>query len=310
MLASGHSESILAQICDRHPKTIKSWLKETTRFDKTSADKIASLAKISIPKHVTFLDEYAHNIAAGKLGWQRRTELYGNPGTQAGRALGGARAIITNKRLGNAFKTRMKILKPLKNSSLAEFVGILLGDGGITKYQVHISLNRTSDADYANYVTKLGQKLFGLKPLRQYRDNCVIITFSSIELVDFLVSIGLRRGHKVRQQVTVPAWILGSSTLSWACVRGLIDTDGCVYIDHHQIAGRDYKQFCLSFSNASHPLLEMVLKTLQDQGLEARIYSRNVKLRAYDEVKRYFHIIGSSNPKHLNKFRNYSGKVA
>jgi len=47
--------------------------------------------------------------------------------------------------------------------------------------------------------------------------------------------IGLVLGNKVKQQIDIPEWIKSNNNFSLACVRGIIDTDGCFYTNSHYI---------------------------------------------------------------------------
>ena len=82
------------------------------------------------------MDELKDKISKSRLGGLRRVELYGNPGTPEGRSTGGKRTIQlfrSNPELARSlgFAVRKEIRCPARSSELAEFVGILLGDGGV-----------------------------------------------------------------------------------------------------------------------------------------------------------------------------------
>ncbi len=60
---------------------------------------------------------------------------------------------------------RKKILLPKHSIHLAEFFGIMLGDGGINNpWQATITLNATKDREYSRYIKELIKFLFGLPP--------------------------------------------------------------------------------------------------------------------------------------------------
>jgi hypothetical protein len=96
---------------------------------------------------------------------------------------------------------RKEIIIPEHSIELAEFFGIMMGDGGIgNPWQATITLNSVADLKYSVFVMTLGEKLFGVNPKVRKRKNqqALSITFSSISLIDFLVSEGLLRGDKIR----------------------------------------------------------------------------------------------------------------
>ncbi len=99
---------------------------------------------------------------------------------------------------------------------LAEFIGIVLGDGGITSSQLRITLNRIADKQYVEYVSLLVERLFGYKPSRMERKDAsaTVLSVCGVDFIRYLHKIGLLTGNKVRQQVNVPSWISTDAVLS------------------------------------------------------------------------------------------------
>src|SRR3989344_4752940 len=96
---------------------------------------------------------------------------------------------------------RKKIILPKHSSLLAEFFGIMIGDGGINNlWQANISLNSIKDVAYSKYILNICQKLFGIKPAIHKRKstNTLILSLASVSIVDFLVESGLVRGNKLK----------------------------------------------------------------------------------------------------------------
>lgn len=87
-----------------------------------------------------------------------------------------------------------RINLPKQNKDLAEFIGIMLGDGYVGKYFSRIFLNSVADKDYVNYVTQLARKLFGQKAVAirpEKHQNLINIQISSRIVSDFLRGFGL-----------------------------------------------------------------------------------------------------------------------
>lgn len=99
--------------------------------------------------------------------------------------------------------------KPNFSSDLAEFIGLVLGDGGITEYQIHITLNSVKDREYSVYVAKLIERLFLLKSkiCRRKDSKAIVLILSGVNLIRWLKTIDLDCRNKVREQVGVPSWI-------------------------------------------------------------------------------------------------------
>lgn len=204
-----------------------------------------------------------------------------------------------------------KIRIPSRSPKLAEFVGIMMGDGGITHRQICITLNGEDDAEYVLFVDGLICDLFGVTPsIHKRRDQkAVDIKIFRTKLVRFSRSIGLKVGNKLKQNLDVPRWIMRDRSFQEACLRGLFDTDGCTVIHRYKSKGKIYIYKKWHFSSASPSLLDSVAEILQAFDFKPRIdhNGRRVWLDAQADVARYFKVIGTSNPKHQRRF---SGEVA
>ncbi len=199
---------------------------------------------------------------------------------------------------------KKKIQIPALSESLAEFVGIILGDGGLTHYQTTVSFNSSTDSEYIAYVSDLFNSLFGLSVFVKYREgNSCFARASSVELTELLVSMGLCVGDKIRNRANVPAWVFERREYMRGCIRGLIDTDG-------NVARKNYHANTLawqiSFRNESQLLLESARRILIQLGFTpSRItVSNNIHLTRKDDVRKYIIDIGFSNSKHLKRIQN------
>ena len=210
---------------------------------------------------------------------------------------------------------RKKVNIPGPSVELAEFVGIMLGDGGINNpWQANISMNAVADAFYSKYVEGLIIRLFGVKPAirkRKERDT-LIISLASTTIVDYLVSIGLPRGNKLRAGLKIPNWILNNPTYSNACVRGLMDTDGCLYIHRHKVGGMKYRNLGLCFSSYSPILIEQMAKLFEESSIMPHINGtgRSIYLYRVSAVERYLSTFGTSNERLKSLYRKWKGAGA
>jgi hypothetical protein len=66
-----------------------------------------------------------------------------------------------------------------------------------------------------------------------------------------------------------------------------------------------YSYLKLGFTNCSKPLLEFVFNTLKKLGFKTYLNGNNASLYSLTGVKRYFSEIGSNNPKHLKRLKDY-----
>lgn len=309
-----YSVNRLATICQVHPRTIRDWRREKHRMSYEALQRLYGQAGLRLPAQLPVLPEFWHIHRAARLGGQRRAELYGPPpATLEGRRKGGrisCERFRANPRLAKAcgFVVRKSIKRPKKSARLAEFVGIMLGDGCLSgRFQVGIAFNAKTDRAYGTYLQRLFWALFGLSATIQRRvdSNGWTVVASSRALVEYLQTLGLVGGDKVAHQVDVPEWIWAKLPYQRACLKGLMDTDGSIYRYTHSVNGSVYDHVALCFTNRSQPLLSSVQRVLSNNGFRPRLRRYQVHLNRQIEIQRYFQIIGSRNSKHLERFQEY-----
>ena len=260
------------------------------------------------------MPEYWSTKKASRLGAIRRNELYGNPGTPEGRRKGGTstcKKFFSDPILAEKmrFKLRKKMQQPVESALLAEFAGILLGDGGIRGgHQVTISYNTKTDKKYAGFIQEAIGKLFGFSSSIYPRKgaNGADIVISSVNLVEFLADKNiLKKGNKIINQIDIPKWVKENINYRICCLRGLMDTDGGIYYHKYKSNRRWYKYPRLSFSSASAPLLDSVGIILKNLNFNPKKGSNKITLYRLPEIKRYFEEIGTHNSKHLDRYKAF-----
>ena len=210
-------------------------------------------------------------------------------------------------------KSHRKSIKiPKESVLLAELMGIEFGDGGIgNPWQMVITVNSKKDAVYAKYVADLIHTLFEINPVIRKRkgENTLQIVSSSTSLVDFLVSQGAIRGNKISQGIDVPEWVRDKASYEKAFVRGLIDTDGCLYIHRHATKSIVYKNIGFCFTSWSKNLLNSVSDIFRKFGIKPHIVDRGRRIYLYggNSVIKYITAFGSANPRISDKYREWKG---
>lgn len=300
----------LASICTCSPRTIRDWRRGKFLMSAEALYKISQELNVRIPGHLTFVPNHWQVNNAAKRGGQMVIEKYGHAGGDI--EIRKRKWLSWWRKKGWAseamYATRAKrITQPPHSVSLAEFCGIMLGDGGISKHQVTITLHIKDDRLYAAFVTKLIRDLFHLEPslIKRAEENVGIILISRTALVEFLVTYcGLVQGNKIAQEIDIPKWIKTKKKYRLACLRGLIDTDGCIYNHSYIVKGKKYVYKKISFTSASAPLRKSVSAILEEIGLGPKIRgAKDVRLENSEDVNRYFRIVSSHNPKHLKRFK-------
>ncbi len=300
----------LALVSGVHPRTIRDWVRERWRMSFEAAILLQRHSGVQMPGGVGILPEFWSTSKAATVRNLKWNAVHGNPGTLEGRRKGGLvsqwrRREQPERYAGSRVRLRNVIKIPPEGEELAEFIGIVLGDGTISNRQVRIVLNRTTDREYGSYVADVARKLFGVAVTSSEPsgENVLYLTMTGTNLVEFLVGRGLCRGDKIKHQVDIPEWILSDGGLAKACVRGLVDTDGSIYYHSHSVQGRHYRNVGLSFTSHSRPLLKGVHRILCDIGLPAKCDGRrHVSIYSRAGIERYLEVVGTKNPKHLLRF--------
>lgn len=210
---------------------------------------------------------------------------------------------------------RKSVTLPKPSAQLAEFFGIMIGDGGINNaWQANITLNAEKDRTYSHYISGLIQQLFSITPMVFERkgSKALRILINSVSIVDFLAKQGLLRGDKLRQGLKIPDWILGRKEYKVACVRGLVDTDGCIFIHTHRVAGKQYQNIGLTFSSQSIELIFQVANVFEEFGVLPHISGRGQDIYLYraDAVEKYLRVFGTSNDRIASVYKKWRGDRA
>jgi intein/homing endonuclease len=196
------------------------------------------------------------------------------------------------------FRTDIKI--PNKYSEeLAEFVGILLGDGHISPTQILITTSRNEEK-YLRYLKGLMKNLFGVDPhtskgksSNQSRLNAIDTYIGSTKIVRYFLEMGLVK-NKVESQVDVPQWIKKNKKYGKRFLRGFFDTDGSIYKLRFGV------QVC--YKNASAPLLNSTREILTSLDYApSQISYRSLYLTRKEDLRRFFKEVKPANQKHINR---------
>jgi hypothetical protein len=254
-------------------------LRNALRYEKhlmsyNTFRKICKIGKIDYQDYFCFIDEI-------------RDENWG-------RVKGGKIAGLKNKK----GTPKVVINIPTISTKLTEFIGILLGDGSISKtnYSIEIILNSTDEIPYSNYISNLIYQLFKIKPKKILlrNKNALKLRVNSKNLFNFLVNLNIPIGMSKKK---IPDWIFKNKKLLAATIRGLFDTDGSVYLS---------SRWCvLNFVSNSNMLRKQFKSCLKEFGIPTFISQNHINATSLWKIKKFMKEIGSSNLKHIIKFIEY-----
>ena len=296
-----------AKLLKIHPRTLRDWSKGIRSMSCQSAKLLSSKTNIPIPADAKIIlwNEHLKNISVlGGEASYKKTGGFG--GNEEKRQKGWEKWWETKGK----FQSRdillpKKISFPKKSVKLAEFVGIMMGDGGVSKYHISITLNSKTDKKYSIFVCSLIKSLFGVKPKTHKRKDSLAldIVVNRIKITVFCKNIGLKIGNKLKQDLDIPEWVNKNTQYQIACIRGLFDTDGTFFKHKYTVKGKKYSYGKIGFSSRSPKLIASVHRILNNLCINAKINYNNteVKIESIEGVQKYINTIGTSNHKHSTK---------
>jgi hypothetical protein len=182
------------------------------------------------------------------------------------------------------------------------------------KYILEIAGDSRFDKEYLeNHVSKIAKSLFNLYPYIGLRknQNSIYLRLISKGLINYLVSIGFKKGRK--EQIGVPEWILNNEDYMISFLKGIADTDCSLYF-----RGGSYP--IIGFVSKSEPLIRNIFDFIQKKGFilsnyykEKRIDKRGyndtvvytIKLNGRKNYDLWLNLIHFRNPRHLNKIKKW-----
>ncbi len=276
-------------------------------------EKMCDASAVFRPKDIEIMAPFWSVSRAGKAGGSAKYKKYGSVASSEKVRKGQWEKWWERKGRQDAIERSTKhITIPERSESLAELVGILLGDGGITRQTVSVTLDAKTDKAYAVFVSKRIKELFGVVPKRYFHKTARAVTLvvARRELSDFCCALGLPIGNKIKQGIHIPDWVVSDPVFARACVRGLVDTDGCFFTHSYRSAGKEYSYLKIDFTSRSPRLLADVAGILQKEGFYVKLSSRAcVRIESKEGVARYIRVFGTSNPKHLKKIKIFRSRV-
>lgn len=222
-----------------------------------------------------------------------------------GRAKGGANSGESNSK---------HFIEPPENKELAELFGIILGDGHLDEikigpkvrvYAVTIAGDSFNDNKYLHsYVKVLFEKLLGeggTFSQAKHSNSCYLKVHGK-KIVEFIKKKGISPGNKKFNNQGIPDWIFNNLAYLRACLRGLIDADGCIYY----ISKKTNRNLRISFTSYIPALMKDVRNSFIKLGFHPSkiVCDKNIYISRKDDVNKFIKEIGFSNDKHLKRLQN------
>ena len=160
-------------------------------------------------------------------------------------------------------------MKHLDRVALAYLIGVALGDGNLSNPNGRaVRLRVTCCLDYPQIASEIERSIRILLPrnrvsiVRKGSARCVDLCVYSNTLAEWM-PWRAGSGSKIEQNAHAPAWIYDNPEYMKACLRGLFQTDGCIYTD------RGYRM--MHFTNTIRDLAQDAHRMLIELGFRPSI---------------------------------------
>jgi len=212
-------------------------------------------------------------------------------------------------------------------TEFAELAGAFSGDGWISKsnykYSLFITGNPKDEKEYYERIRFLFSKNFSVevipRPFPYWKTFGICI--GNQEVISKFIELGLPVGKK-SHIIDVPNSLRNNLKLEIAYLRGLFDTDGCIYFQksYNKNASKWQKSVrhkpVILFVSMSRNLMDSISKILTKLEIHFREekpyvprYSKTplyrLRLEGKRNIKYFFEKVEPGNLKHINKFKKW-----
>ena len=180
-------------------------------------------------------------------------------------------------------------------------LGLYLGDGCVSRQARTTELRIFFDAAYPGLIGEAVRAVRAVHPngrvhvARRLPTNCVVVKSSWLRWPALFPQHG--PGMKYTRDVRLTDWQRAITTHHpQALIRGLLNSDGCRYVNRVRVAGREYAYPAYQFTNRSQDVKDILCDHLDQLGIDwRRASSRNIAMSRRQAVARLDEFVG---PKH------------
>ena len=167
-----------------------------------------------------------------------------------------------------------------KDGDLAELMGVVYGDGNISKFprteRLIIAAN-SSNKGFIKRYHDLVNKIFNKEPtlMKVYDADCVKISVYQNKISKRL---GIPSGNRSGIEIALPSWIKNNHEVSKRFLRGLFEAEGCFCVH------KPTSTYKFIFNNKNKSLLNIVFNGLIMLGFHPNLSGYKVQISRRDEV--------------------------
>lgn len=200
---------------------------------------------------------------------------------------------------------------------IAELIGALIGDGYIyrshRKYQIGFVGSPKTDRDYFEKLKQLVLDEWKKNAKIKFRARGLRMVIDSKEICDFLINeLGIAHGEGKCERVKIPEEIFKDWKLVKNTIRGIVDTDGSVFVAKKPgVEKYPSIEITTTSKELAQQLRDILIKKdfrvaniWKDRHAQKRIAYR-VPLNGKENIKKWIDEVGFSNPYKLNRAISY-----
>jgi len=204
------------------------------------------------------------------------------------------------------------------NRESAELIGIIIGDGNIyrkySKYRIGFTGNIINDRLYFEYIKRLIESEWKKKARIFIGGRGLRIVINSKDFCNMLVDdIGLPYGKGKGEKVKIPQKIFEDWNLAKHTLRGIVDTDGSVFVSKKP---RIERYPCIEITTTSFELAKQIKYLLEEKSFRvnkirkslsklSKLDTYRIALNGQTNLKLWIEEIGFSNPYKLGRAISY-----
>jgi intein/homing endonuclease len=199
--------------------------------------------------------------------------------------------------------------EPELDENLAEVIGIIIGDGCISEYKpkaqsktrLVLLITGSWEMDinyYEKFIQPVINKAFGI-PGRIYHrkdDNTVRYWITKRSIIEWFIRQGLSKGPKINR-VEIPDKIIQNVIFAMACIRGIFNTDGCIYRRY----SKQYKSHSKYYANYAVAEIRIKSEKLMNQ-ISDILKAIGIKPTAVTKTKLGLSVLRITSQPDLKKF--------
>lgn len=206
---------------------------------------------------------------------------------------------------------------------LAEETGLHIGDGTMNFYKQKNKIKGSyqlrghiidDKLHYKKRIKIIYKELYNVNvPLKEMKKTGVFgFQIWNNPLINFKSKI-LKLPLGPKKEISIPYQFLNKKSLKMAVIKGIYDTDGCLYLEKKRNKSL-YPR--VKFTTTSNILAKQIKKELVKLNIRATHYFHkrkeinwndlhSVEVRGEAMLVKFFAIINPGNPKHIQKYERY-----